>query len=68
VALAAVMVLNPDVVILDEPFAGLDRKAQAFLMDFLTEMKTNGKTLIIATHDEKLTETLADQVLNMSES
>jgi energy-coupling factor transporter ATP-binding protein EcfA2 len=62
------MVLNPDVVILDEPFAGLDRKAQAFLMDFLTEMKTNGKTLIIATHDEKLTETLADQVLNMSES
>jgi cobalt/nickel transport system ATP-binding protein len=67
VALAAVMALNPDVLILDEPFAGLDRKAQAFLMDFLSEMKTNGKTLIIATHDETLTDALADQVLEMSE-
>jgi cobalt/nickel transport system ATP-binding protein len=68
VALAAVMALNPDVVILDEPFAGLDRKTQAFLMNFLLEMKTSGKTLIIATHDEKLTESLADHVLNMSEA
>jgi cobalt/nickel transport system ATP-binding protein len=67
VALAAVMALNPDVLILDEPFAGLDRKAQAFLMDFLSEMKTNGKTLIIATHDETLTDALADQVLEMGE-
>jgi cobalt/nickel transport system ATP-binding protein len=66
VALAAVMALNPDVVILDEPFAGLDRKAQAFLTDFLTELKTGGKTLIIATHDETLTESLADRVLDMS--
>jgi cobalt/nickel transport system ATP-binding protein len=66
VALASVMALNPDVVILDEPFAGLDRKAQAFLTDFLLDLKTNGKTLIIATHDETLTKSLADDVLNMS--
>jgi cobalt/nickel transport system ATP-binding protein len=66
VALAAVMALNPDVLILDEPFAGLDRKVQTFLMDFLKDLKANGKTLIIATHDEKLTEALADQVLDMS--
>jgi cobalt/nickel transport system ATP-binding protein len=67
VALASVMALNPDVLILDEPYAGLDKKMQAFLMQFLSEMKANGKTLIIATHDESLTESLADQVLDMSE-
>jgi cobalt/nickel transport system ATP-binding protein len=66
VALASVMSLNPDVLILDEPYAGLDKKMQASLMQFLSEMKVNGKTLIIATHDESLTQSLADQVLDMS--
>jgi cobalt/nickel transport system ATP-binding protein len=66
VALAAVMALNPEVIIFDEPFAGLDRKAQKFLMDLLMEMKEKGKTLIIATHDDKLTDFLADQVLDMN--
>jgi cobalt/nickel transport system ATP-binding protein len=65
VALAAVMSLNPEVLILDEPFAGLDRKTQAFLEGFLSEMKANKKTLVIATHDEVLEQSLADQVLHM---
>jgi cobalt/nickel transport system ATP-binding protein len=68
VALASVMALNPDVLILDEPYAGLDRKNQAFLMDFLVEMKEHGKTLIIATHDEDLTESVADAVLDLNET
>jgi cobalt/nickel transport system ATP-binding protein len=67
VALASVMALNPDVIILDEPFAGLDKKNQAFLVDFLKEARANGKTLIIATHDEGLTESMADDVLHMGE-
>jgi cobalt/nickel transport system ATP-binding protein len=65
VALASVMALNPDVLILDEPYAGLDKKMQAFLTQFLSEMKANGKTLIMATHDEDLDEVLADKVLDM---
>jgi cobalt/nickel transport system ATP-binding protein len=67
VALASVMALNPDVLILDEPYAGLDKKMQAFLMQFLSELKADGKTLIIATHDESLTASLADKVLDMNE-
>jgi cobalt/nickel transport system ATP-binding protein len=63
VALAAVMALNPDVLILDEPFAGLDKKMQRFLLDFLLEVKANKKTLLIATHDDILDETIADRVL-----
>jgi cobalt/nickel transport system ATP-binding protein len=63
VALAAVMALNPDVLILDEPFAGLDKKTREFFLGFLTEMKESGKTLILATHEEALTADLADQTL-----
>jgi cobalt/nickel transport system ATP-binding protein len=63
VALAAVMALNPDVLILDEPFAGLDKKTREFFLAFLTEMKESGKTLILATHEEALTADLADQTL-----
>jgi cobalt/nickel transport system ATP-binding protein len=63
VALAAVMALNPDVLILDEPFAGLDKKTREFFLGFLKEMKVSGKTLILATHEESLTADLADQTL-----
>jgi cobalt/nickel transport system ATP-binding protein len=65
VALAAVMALNPEVIILDEPFAGLDKKTREFLADFLSELKANGKTLILAAHDEEMTAPLADCVLHM---
>ena len=65
VALAAVMALNPEVIILDEPFAGLDKKTRDFLGNFLKELKESGKTLIVATHDERLTEALADQILEL---
>ena len=65
VALAAVMVLNPDVLILDEPFAGLDGKTKTFLIQFLSELHGNGKTVIAATHDDSFTEKKADQILNL---
>ena len=63
VALAAVMALNPDVLILDEPFSGLDKKNQEALMNFLTDLKTSGKTILIATHNPAVREKLADEVL-----
>jgi cobalt/nickel transport system ATP-binding protein len=63
VALAAVMALNPDVLMLDEPFSGFDKKTQVFLSDFLAEMKANRKALLIATHEETMTRALADREL-----
>jgi cobalt/nickel transport system ATP-binding protein len=68
VALAAVMSLNPDVLILDEPFAGFDGKTQEWLMSFLTELKKNGKTIIIATHNPEVASTLADFTIVMKEN
>ena len=61
VALASVIALNPEVMVLDEPFAGLDSKKEVWLVDFLGELKAAGKTLIIATHKEDIIKDLADE-------
>ena len=67
VALAAVMALNPEVLILDEPFAGLDGASQELLMSFLIDLKAAGKTILIATHDETIKEKLADELVTIGE-
>lgn len=66
VAFAAVMALNPEVLILDEPFAGMDRHGKNKIKAFFEELKQNGKTLIIATHESELPEGLADLVLDLT--
>ncbi len=65
VALASVIALNPEVLVLDEPFAGLDSKKEAWLLDFLKELKEAGKTLIIATHKEDIIKDLADETFRL---
>ncbi|MDP4109462.1 MAG: ABC transporter ATP-binding protein [Bacillota bacterium] len=50
-AIASVIALNPDVLILDEPMSGLDPKTQVWLSEFLRGFINAGKTLISATHN-----------------
>ena len=65
VALAAVLSLNPDVLILDEPYAGLDKGMQAWLTQFLQDLKSAGKTLIVATHSGELLAEATDETITM---
>jgi cobalt/nickel transport system ATP-binding protein len=51
VALASVLVLNPDVLVLDEPMNGLDPRTKRFLREFLISLRVTGKTVVCATHD-----------------
>lgn len=60
VALACVLSMNPDVLCLDEPLAGLDRRTRTWLLGFLHQLKAVGKTLVIATHDQSLADEVAD--------
>lgn len=66
-ALACVISMNPDVLIIDEPMNGLDKKSRVVLIDFLKAWKSAGKTLIIATHEQSLLNELVDRVVTITE-
>jgi cobalt/nickel transport system ATP-binding protein len=59
VALASVLSLRPEVWLLDEPTAGLDPRSQSWLVDFILQLREEGKTVITATHDLDIAEQIA---------
>ncbi|MEE0955235.1 MAG: ABC transporter ATP-binding protein [Eubacterium sp.] len=62
-AIACILSMNPEVLVMDEPLAGLDRQTQEWLLGFLLKLKQAGRTMVIATHNEQLSQALADRRL-----
>jgi len=62
VSLVISIVHNPDFIIFDEPTNGLDVITAKTVTDFLQELKSQGKTIIISTHIFSLVEKLCDRV------
>lgn len=60
VALASILILEPEVVLLDEPTAALDPASQSDVIRFLIECRNSGRTIITATHDLDIIEDIAD--------
>nr|MCR5796026.1 DUF3744 domain-containing protein [Solobacterium sp.] len=54
VTIASILVLNPKVLILDEPTAGQDYRHYSEIMEFLKTLNDNGQTIILITHDMHL--------------
>ena len=54
ITIASILVLEPEIIILDEPTAGQDLKTYTEIMDFLKHLNNLGKTIIIITHDMHL--------------
>lgn len=67
VALASVLVLDPDVLLLDEPTATLDPRSQSQLIDLIQEWKGSAKTVISATHQLEIVEDIADRIFVLEE-
>jgi cobalt/nickel transport system ATP-binding protein len=67
VALASVLVLDPEVLLLDEPAAALDPRSQSQIIDLLIGWGDGSKTVITATHDLGLVEDIADYCFVMKE-
>ena len=61
--IAASLVHDPDVLILDEPFNGTDPRQRLQLMDLLRRMAAEGRTVIFSSHILEEVEDLADEVL-----
>jgi cobalt/nickel transport system ATP-binding protein len=51
VAIASVLVTNPEVILFDEPTAALDPRTQQWLLELIVELGRAGKTIVLATHD-----------------
>ncbi len=63
--LALALVNNPEVLILDEPTAGLDVQSRAQLHEEIRNIKAQGLTVLLATHDMAEAETLCDRIAIM---
>ncbi len=62
VSLAVSLVHNPDIIIFDEPTNGLDVLTAKVVTDYLLDLKTEGKTIIVSTHIFSLVEKVCDRV------
>ena len=67
VALASVLVLDPEVLLLDEPTAGLDPRSESQIIDMLIAWGDGARTVITTTHDLGLVEDIADHCVVLHE-
>ena len=68
VAIAGIIASNPDVLVLDEPTAGLDPNGKKEIMALVKKFHDSGKTIIIVTHDMDLVLNFAKTVIVLNDS
>jgi cobalt/nickel transport system ATP-binding protein len=67
VAIAGVLAMDPDLLVLDEPTSNLDPAGSEDIMELLEELRGNGKTVFVSTHDVELAYPWADRVILLRE-
>ncbi len=68
IAIAGILALRPEVLVLDEPTAGLDPVARTNLLNLILSYKKDGKTLVMVSHDMDEVSGVADNVIVMNQS
>ncbi len=63
IAIASVLVMQPEVLVLDEPATGADHEAAMRIMNYLSELHRQGLTIVIVTHDVSLAANYADRIV-----
>lgn len=64
-ALAQAIMENPKILILDEPFNGLDKEGVLDMRKYLLKLKKEGKTILLSSHLSEDIEILCDKVYEM---
>ena len=67
VAIASVLTMQPHVLLLDEPTNALDPRSQVWLLDVLEDWRSEGRTVVMATHDLTAAAESADRIVVLSE-
>lgn len=67
VAIASVLALNPEVLVLDEPMNGLDPKTKSFIRELIITLNTAGKTILCSTHDFEYVEGIFKRAIVFSQ-
>jgi len=67
VAIARALAVDPPLLLMDEPTASLDPTRRTELRDLLRGLTCEGRTLVVATHDEEFARSCATRVLRVSE-
>lgn len=67
VAIASTLIMDPDVLIMDEPTNDLDPRSQTWLLQLLRSFTAKGKTLIFSTHNLELVPHVSDRAILFSE-
>jgi ABC-2 type transport system ATP-binding protein len=62
IKVAAALVHDPDVLLLDEPFNGMDPRQRLHMMDLLTKLGAEGRTILLSSHILEEVEQLADTI------
>ena len=62
VALAGALVMSPELLVLDEPFEGLDTRSRTELVEILNRRNREGMSIVMSTHDLNLVGSFADRV------
>ncbi|KTG29515.1 energy-coupling factor ABC transporter ATP-binding protein [Haloferax profundi] len=66
-AIAGALAMEPDHLVLDEPFTGLDEPARQSVLARLRELRESGTSLVVVTHDLRDVTELADRVVVLSD-
>ena len=66
-AIAGALAMDPDHLVLDEPFTGLDEPARQSVLARLQELRASGTSLVVVTHDLRDVTELADRVVVLSD-
>ena len=67
VTIASILVLGPEILVLDEPTAGQDQRNYTDIMEFLDSLQEKGHTIVMITHDMQLMLDYSDRALVVSD-
>ena len=68
VAIAGIIAIEPEILVLDEPTAGLDPLGSKIILDLINKLNKEGKTIILVTHDMNIVLNHADHVVVINDS